>query len=185
MRVPFHIFNLLSLILPSRCHHVRALVLKHCGGDLGHNVTVCGGVRVYGCNLHLGDGVWVSPEVLFYSAPAARILVGDRCDIGPGACFITGTHEIGTSERRAGAGTSKPIKVGNGCWVGARAIILGGADIAAGCVIAAGAVVLPAQYPPNVLLAGVPATVRRDLSDEGAPARPPSLSDKRSEKEDI
>jgi len=148
-------------------------------------VTVCGGVRLYGYNLYLGEGVWVSPEVLFYSSPSAKIMVGDRCDIGPGVCFITGTHEIGTSERRAGVGTSKPIKVGNGCWVGARALILGGAEIADGCVVAAGAVVLPAQYPPNVLLAGVPATVRRDLSNEGSPAHPQSLPDKRSEKENI
>ena len=89
-------------------------------------------------------------------------MIGDRCDIGPGVEFVPGSHTIGNASRRAGFGTAKPIFVGNGCWLGAKSIILGGVKIGDGCVVAAGAVVIH-DVPPNTLVAGVPARVKRQL----------------------
>ena len=45
-------------------------------------------------------------------------------------------------------------------------MILGGATIGSGCIVAAGALVLPAEYPANVLLAGAPATIKKRLPEE-------------------
>ena len=58
-------------------------------------------------------------------------------------------------------------RIGDGSLVGMGAVILSGAVIGAGCLIAGGAVVLGGtEVPDGSLVAGVPAKVRRTLSDE-------------------
>src|SRR5690554_6183644 len=53
------------------------------------------------------------------------------------------------------------------CLIGMSATVLNGAVIGAGSLVAAGAVVLEGTViPPGSLVAGVPAKVRRELSDE-------------------
>lgn len=57
--------------------------------------------------------------------------------------------------------------IGDGSLIGMGAVILSGAVIGAGCLIAGGAVVLGGtEVPDGSLVAGVPAKVRRTLSDE-------------------
>ena len=80
--------------------------------------------------------------------------------------MISGSHVLGGPHRRAGAGFSQPIVIGDGCWVGACSVILGGVTLGDGCVVGAGALVLAGNYPPNVLLAGVPAKIKKELSPE-------------------
>jgi maltose O-acetyltransferase len=57
-----------------------------------------------------------------------------------------------------------PIAVGEGAWIGAGAIVLGGVRIGHGCVVGAGAVVTR-DCAPNGLYVGVPASRQRDLPD--------------------
>jgi len=57
-----------------------------------------------------------------------------------------------------------PISVGDGCWIGARTVILGGVTIGAGSIVAAGSMVAY-DVPANVLVAGVPAKVKRVLNN--------------------
>ncbi|AKK07585.1 gamma carbonic anhydrase family protein [Corynebacterium testudinoris] len=57
--------------------------------------------------------------------------------------------------------------VGDGTLVGMKSALLSGSVVGAGALIAAGAVVLEGQeIPDKSLAAGVPAKVRRELSDE-------------------
>lgn len=57
--------------------------------------------------------------------------------------------------------------IGDGSLVGMGSVILSGAVIGSGCLIAGGAVVLEgAIIPDGSLVAGVPAKVRRSLTDE-------------------
>ena len=58
--------------------------------------------------------------------------------------------------------------VGDDCLIGMGATILSKARIGAGSIVAAGAVVLGgggAEIPPRSLVAGVPAKVKRAISD--------------------
>ena len=57
--------------------------------------------------------------------------------------------------------------IGDGSLIGMGSVILSGAKIGAGCLVAGGAVVLEgADIPDGSLVAGVPAKVRRPLTDE-------------------
>ena len=57
--------------------------------------------------------------------------------------------------------------VGSGTIVGMGAVVLNGASIGASCLVAGGAVVLEGmQIPDGSLVAGVPAKVRRELTEE-------------------
>ena len=54
------------------------------------------------------------------------------------------------------------IVIGNNVWIGAKVTILDGSKIGNNSVIAAGAVV-KAEFPDNVLIAGVPARIIKEL----------------------
>jgi maltose O-acetyltransferase len=154
---------ILALLPPTRAFWLRSLLLRIAKISLGNSACVCGGGWIYGRgNLSIGNDTWLSPRTVIYTHLEAPIVIGERCDIGPGVKFITGSHQIGNSLRRAGTGTAKPIVIGHGTWIGAESIILGGVTIGDGCIVAAGAVVTK-DVPSNVLVAGVPAVVKRKL----------------------
>ena len=159
-----HFLNLLLWCLPpSRLFALRRTCLRLAGIAPGRNVSVCGRGWIYGRGrLFIGDDTWLSPGVVFHTHVEADIAIGTRCDVGPGVEFVLGSHQHGDTQRRAGPGTARPIAVGDGCWIGAGALILGGVTIGAGAVIAAGAVVTR-DVPAHTLAAGVPARAVKDL----------------------
>ena len=160
-----HLFNfILSFLPPSKLFRLRNVLLRLSGIAIAHNSSFCGRGWVYGRGkLSIGNETWLSPGVVIHTHIDADIYIGNRCDIGPGVEFIPGSHFIGDSSRRAGKGFARPIEIGNGTWIGAKSIILGGVTIGEGCVIAAGSVVTK-NVSPNCLVAGVPAQVKRHLT---------------------
>jgi acetyltransferase-like isoleucine patch superfamily enzyme len=94
----------------------------------------------------------------------AEVLIGDNVAIGQQVMILTDSHAIGTGDRRADRLYSRGVCVGNGVWLGARALLLPGVTIGDRAVIAAGAVVHD-DIPPNSLAGGVPARVLRVLGD--------------------
>lgn len=93
----------------------------------------------------------------------APVFVGNRTLIGPGVCICTSTHDLEPSIRNAQGGSfAKPIRIGDDCWIGARAIILPGVTIGDGSMVAAGAVVSK-DVEPGCVVGGVPARIIRRL----------------------
>jgi maltose O-acetyltransferase len=97
----------------------------------------------------------------------AEIRIGERCFFGPQVMLITSTHEIGDASERGGRKYGEPIRIGNGCWLGARVTVMPGVTIGEGCVVASGSVVTK-DCEPNGLYAGVPATRKKTLEPGGA-----------------
>lgn len=113
-----------------------------------------------GTDIRIGAGSFINYGVFFDNS--APITLGQRCDVGMQVMFCTSEHQLGPGSRRAGPVGGRPIVVGDGCWIGARAVILPGVTIGAGCVIGAGSVVVH-DCAPDGLYVGSPAVRRRDL----------------------
>jgi maltose O-acetyltransferase len=113
-----------------------------------------------GSNIQIGRGSYLNVGCFIDSAE--RVEIGADCHLGFQAMLCTATHAVGGAAQRAGRPLAKPIKIGDGCWIGARAIIMPGVTIGDGCVIAAGAVVT-SDCIPNSLYAGVPAIWKKAL----------------------
>ena len=88
--------------------------------------------------------------------------IGEKTAIAFEVLICTSSHEVGDSFKRHGESKRSPVIIGNGCWIGARSVILPGVTIGDGCVIAAGAVVNK-DCEPNGLYAGVPAKRIKEL----------------------
>ena len=159
-----HFFNILNIFLPpTHFFKLRAWILSLVRFKLGKRVSVCGRCWFYGNGLvSIGDDSWLSPGSIIYTHEEVGVFIGQRCDLGPEIRLITGTHIVGNSTRRAGAGMARPIHIGDGCWIGARSTILGGVTIGNGCVVAAGSVVTK-DVPDNTMVAGVPARIKKHL----------------------
>lgn len=147
------------------CEPVRArLVRRLLGASVGPGVTLNAHLD-FGNDARLitiGAGSHLQRRGTLLADWGAAITIGRDVFIGAEAMLWTGTHEIGPPAKRCGPGLAHPIVIGDGCWLGARVTVLGGVEIGAGSVIAAGALVNK-SVPPNELWGGVPARFIRAL----------------------
>ena len=159
-----YIYNIIRRAFPeTRLFKLKATLLRLCGAKVGKNVRINSSARFLGNGaLEIGDDVWIGAEVLITATSSANVSIGSCCDIGPQVTIITGTHEVNAGEGHvAGAGKSLPVVIGNGCWLGARSLILPGVELAARTLVAAGAVVTRSVSESNRLVAGNPAVVKK------------------------
>jgi acetyltransferase-like isoleucine patch superfamily enzyme len=89
------------------------------------------------------------------------ILIGNNVWIGPRVSLISMNHD--TSDYTRYIKTS-PIVIGNNCWLGAGSTILPGVQLGNHVVVAAGAVVTRSFPQDNIVLAGIPAKMIKELS---------------------
>ena len=161
-----HLVNLLVALLPAtHLFAVKRRLWSACGAEVAAGVRLNAGARIFGTgSVVIGADTWVGLGCTFVVPQGASVHIGARCDIAPDVLFECGGHIIGGPERRAGEGFAAPISVGAGSWIGARVVMLAGAEVGPGSLVAAGAVVRAGVYPAQALLAGVPARVVRQLS---------------------
>lgn len=98
----------------------------------------------------------------------ARSNIQDNCVLhvdGDAPCVLGADVTVGHLALVHGA------TVGDGSLIGMQSALLSGSEVGAGSLVAAGAVVLEGQsVAPRSLAAGVPAKVRRELSEEESAA---------------
>lgn len=113
----------------------------------------------YGYNIYLGKNVYFNVNCVVLDG--AKVTIGDNVFLGPGVQIYTATHPLDIVERLK-TETTKPVTIGNDCWIGGGSIILSGITIGNGCTIGAGSVVTK-NIPDNSLAVGNPAKVIRKL----------------------
>jgi acetyltransferase-like isoleucine patch superfamily enzyme len=113
----------------------------------------------HGLNITVGRRVHIGYECMFTGH--APIDIADEVMIANKTNLVTGGHPVPPDQRRDYL-TGAPITIETNVWIGTAATILPGVTIGAGSVVAAGAVVTH-DVPPATLVAGVPATVIREL----------------------
>lgn len=91
------------------------------------------------------------------------IVIGDECEFGPGVGLISANHDPRNLDQHIRA---EPIRIGDHCWFGMNAIVLPGVHLGPRTIVGAGSVVTRSFPDGNCVLAGNPAAVVRQLSDE-------------------
>ena len=136
---------------------------------LGSNPIMIRGTSTFCCvasgaRMHIGSDVGMSSVSI---TAAMEVTIGEGTLIGAD-CLITDTDfHVPLGSYRWGndvlAGAA-PVRIGKGCFIGARTIILKGVTVGDGAVIAAGAIVTK-DVPSEHLASGNPA-VSRPLPDK-------------------
>lgn len=105
-------------------------------------------VRADTTPIRIGEGTNLQDNVVVHADPGYPVDIGDRVSVGHGA-VVHG------------------CRIDNDCLIGMHATIMNGAMIGTESLVAAGALVLEGMIvPPRSLVAGVPAKVRRQLTDD-------------------
>jgi acetyltransferase-like isoleucine patch superfamily enzyme len=145
---------------------VRIAALSRNGISLGDHVTVDSGatlrstgvVRNLGVGIRIGERTSVGFNNLILGQGGVEI--GCDCLLGPNVCIVSENHNYSDPQvpiREQGE-TRVPTRIGNDVWLGASVVVLGGADIGDGAVVAAGSVVR-GVVPALSVVAGSPARV--------------------------
>lgn len=113
----------------------------------------------------VGENCWIGKNLSLEGN--GKVTLGNNVDIAPSVTFLTGSHLIGGSDRRAGEGITLSVEVGDACWIGSNSLILGKPDalkIENGVVIGCGSVIIK-QCEKNCLYAGNPGKLIKQLPE--------------------
>lgn len=152
---------------------------------MGEGVKISGTARIYGpskgTRIVIGEGSEIYDYVVIRCVGGTGdVIIGSNCYLNPGAVFYSGNgitlgkyvlvaagvmimptnHAFGRRDiliRHQGFAESKGgVEIGDDVWLGANAVILDGARIGRGAIIAAGCVVT-GTVPAYEIWGGVPA----------------------------
>lgn len=165
----------------------RAAILNEIIGELGDNGRIQGPIAFhYGKHTKIGKNFFANFN--FTVQDDASVTIGDDCDFGPNVTIVTPIHPMCADERKALRTAdgkdkhlcyAKPVRIGNGCWLGASVTVCAGVTIGDNCVIGAGSVVTR-DIPANTFAAGVPCKVIRPITQaDSLQHKPEILADNR------
>ncbi len=149
-------------------------------GVVGRRAHVLGSPTVDASDLEIGDDfrVWSGHRQTLISG-WGRLRIGHRVFVNCGTVIIAVkevvigddvafAHEVMVMDSNShglegGEHVEAPVRIGDGTWLGSRAMVLPGVTIGRRVMVAAGAVVTR-DVPDDVLVAGNPARVVRPLT---------------------
>jgi acetyltransferase-like isoleucine patch superfamily enzyme len=138
---------------------LRAQRLRHKGFDIGQDTIFDFGIHLGGA-VRIGDFCSFNRNVFIVSTAPGKIVIGDYVIVGPNTVMRNANHRYDkpdTPIRYQGKNIGD-IVIEDDVWISSNCVILAGAHIGKGSVIAAGAVVR-SKIPPYSVAAGVPAKV--------------------------
>jgi len=149
-------------------HDASVLSLPGRTPELDPTSFVASGARLVGSvNLAAGASVWYNAVL---RADSDAITVGERSNLQDNVSVHVDTDHPVTIGADVSVGHNAVVHgctIGDGSLIGMGSVILSGAVIGDGCLVAGGAVVLEGSViPSGSLVAGVPAKVRRELTDD-------------------
>ncbi len=118
--------------------------------EIGERVIV-----MMGAVINIGAVIGAGTMIDMNAVVGARAIVGENCHVGAGA-VLAGVLEPPSAE---------PVRIEDNVLIGANAVVLEGCTVGKGSVVAAGAVVT-ADVPANVVVAGQPARVIKQVDEK-------------------
>lgn len=129
-------------------------------GSMIHQQCFCGVGNGGKGKLILGDNSYINYRCFLDLGD--DIIIGKNVAVAFECTFINSSHEMGDENQRAGKGKASKIIIEDGCWIGARTVIMPGVTIRKGCVIGSDSLVL-SDTEQNGLYVGHPAKRIKDL----------------------
>lgn len=142
----------------------RTQILKDLFKSTGENVYIEPPFRTdYGCHTSLGDHFYANYDCIIIDV--CPVTIGSHVFLGPRVCIYTATHPIDAEVRNSFIELGKPVTIGNDVWIGGNSVINPGVTIGNNVVVGSGSVVVK-DIPDNVVAAGNPARVIREITDQ-------------------
>lgn len=171
----FYLINFIRIIFNKRIVHKGFVKLQP-----GVSIKIeKGGLLV------LGNNILFKKDTVVYVKKNAKLEIGDNCSTGHNTEISVGQNiNIGNDVFMAAYSyisdqnhafdnkntpfrlqnmTNKSVHIGNNVWIGRQVMILPGSSVKDHTVVAAGAVVTKDISECNVLLAGIPAEIKKRL----------------------
>jgi len=126
-------------VMLGRCVHLQT---DNGNIEINNRTSVQDNCRLYG-DVSLGEGCILAPNV--YVSSGNHI-------------FDHRPHLPISLQETIGPNQNQPVKIGDDCWIGVNAVIMGGVSVGNGAIIGAGAIVTR-DVPAYSIAAGVPARV--------------------------
>ena len=134
---------------------IKVAALRLFGAKVGRGVVIRSQVNItFPWKVTLGDHVWIGDEVLILSLD--QVTIASHVCISQRAFLCTGSHQFKSENFDL---VTKPISIGEGCWIAANVFIGAGVTLGKGTLCSAGAIVLKSAGPDQVLV-GNPAFPR-------------------------
>jgi len=139
----------------SRCRRVKQI-------SIGKNNAFTQGIMLWpedayysGTRIKIGDKNYFNRNCMLDAC--GSIEIGSHNMFGPDIYITDSNHKFGMGVSPSASPMQKgSVKIGNYCWIGAKAVILKDVELGDYCVVAAGAVVTK-SFPSGSIIAGVPA----------------------------
>ena len=169
MRLYKHIFNyrifyiiqaILKYLPFKTISKIRPLIYKPFFKGIGKGTIIHDDVLFkFPEDILLGEHVQIAQQCILVGGSGLKI--GDNVMIGAGTKIITSSHNYHSVDiPMIDQGLSfKSIEIKNDVWFGFNCIVLGGAIIGKGCIVAANAVVKEGKYDEYSIIGGVPAKI--------------------------
>ncbi|MEX2395352.1 MAG: acyltransferase [Actinomycetota bacterium] len=132
-------------------------LLRREGASVGERVTIGPRVKVLGVKgLVLENGAGVARDALIDAR--AGLVVGRQAMVGFESLILSWTHRFDNPEVaiRVQGSYGRPVRIGNGAWIGARVIVLPGIDVGDDAIVGAASVVTR-SVAAGAIVAGNPA----------------------------
>lgn len=144
---------------PKVIHKGGLLITGHCQLYSGVRLEI--GEKAL---LKIGNGTYLNRNTLVVCEN--EIVIGKNCKIAWDVIIMdSDLHPINSHPI-----INKPVRIGDGVWIGCRSIILKGVTIGPGAVVAAGSVVTK-DIPAHTIWGGVPARFICDISSSKTTAK--------------
>ncbi|MDS0526714.1 sugar O-acetyltransferase [Clostridium sp. SHJSY1] len=142
----------------------REEILRKILKSMGKGVHFESNLRCeFGFNITIGNNFYANFDCVLLDG--GGIDIGDNVLFGPRVGIYTSNHAIHAEERVSGGCYAKSVKIGNNVWIGAGVHINQGVTIGDNTIIGSGSVITK-SIPSNVIAAGVPCKVIREITEE-------------------
>lgn len=160
----YFISFIFKLLPPSKCHKLKARLLRWCGAHVGRNVEIMSSVKIYGnMELSIGDNCFIGHEALIFGAQGSNITIEHHAKLGSRTTIVTGTHRFSPDgnciEKE---GEFKNVRICKGAAISTGSIILPGITVGEMAHVAAHSVVTK-DVEPYIRVGGNPARPIRNL----------------------